>query len=79
MNTATCKTDTLLEEIIYCDLRTEVGIDKAKTLIRRSLKEQDRDTRHACAEAVVAIPGETGDDLIDAGLAHAACMNVKAI
>lgn len=44
-------------------------------LIRLALIEQDRDTRHACAEAVLAIPGETGDDLIDAGLAYDACIN----
>lgn len=43
------------------------------------IAEQDRDTRHACADAVAAIPGETGDDLIDAGIAHAACMNARAL
>lgn len=49
------------------------------SVIRLALKEQDRDTRHACAEAVLAIPGETGDDLIDVGLAHNACMNACAV
>ncbi len=46
------KTDNLLEELIYCDFRTSVGIDKGKRLIRKALRGQDRDTRHACAEAV---------------------------
>jgi len=40
--------------------------------IRRLLKEQDRDTRHACAQAVNNI----GDE---AQCAHSACMNVKAV
>lgn len=39
----------------------EKGIEKA-------LKEQDRDTRHACAEAA-----------IHAEDPHAACMNVQAV
>lgn len=46
------KVGSLLEELLYCDFRTSVGIDKAKDKIRVALKEQDRDTRHACAEAV---------------------------
>jgi hypothetical protein len=51
----------------------------ALSVIRLALKEQDRDTRYTCAKAVLAIPGETGDDLIDAGLAHNACMNACAV
>jgi hypothetical protein len=51
----------------------------AYIVIKRAIKDQDRDTRHACAEAVAAIPGETGDDLIDAGLAHDACINAIAV
>jgi len=37
-------------------------------VIAVALKEQDRDTRHACAEAVIT-----------AADPHAACMNVKAV
>jgi len=40
----------------------------AFSAIRFALKEQDRDTRHACAEAVIG-----ADD------PHAACMNAKAL
>jgi len=36
--------------------------------LEMALKEQDRDTRHTCAEAV-----------IHASDPHAACMNVKAV
>lgn len=37
------------------------------------LKEQDRDTRHACAEAVLMCVNITPDS------AHEACMNVRAV
>lgn len=45
-----------------------IKVDEFRAIIRRALKEQDRDTRHACAEAVIG-----------AGDPHAACMNVKAV
>ena len=74
------KTEILVEQVCSLDFRTQQDVDRARVAIRRALKEQDRDTRHACAEAVIAITGETGDDLIDAGIAHSACMNTtKAI
>ncbi len=41
------------------------------------LKEQDRDTRHACAEAIVECPIE-GNGRFWKGKVHNACMNVKA-
>ena len=47
------KTEEIIEKIICCDFRTENGIDKAKTIIGRALKEQDKDTRYACADAVI--------------------------
>jgi len=37
-------------------------------IIKLALKEQDRDTRHACAEAV-----------INAADPHAACMNARSV
>lgn len=47
------------------------------------LKEQDRDTRHACAEVVINLPEvcetPTGGSAISPDDAHAACMNVKAV
>ena len=43
------------------------------------LKKQDRDTRHACAEAVIGIDPVVHDTLINKDMAHSACMNVKAV
>ena len=56
----TNKVDNLLEQIIYCDLRTEIGIDKAKTLIRRALKKQFGDTKKGMIETLLnsTSPGE---------------------
>jgi hypothetical protein len=48
-----------------------------------ALKEQDRDTRHACSEAVNCLPSSyeapTGTDLVDKDDVRAACVNVKAV
>jgi len=45
------------------------------------LKEQDRDTRHACAQKIMDLgAAHSGDDdLIERGVAHAACMNARSI
>jgi len=50
MKTVLERTDELLCELIYCDFRSDISVDKAKDLIRKALKEQDKITRHACAE-----------------------------
>lgn len=47
-----------------------------------ALQEQDKITRHACAEAVLALPkqravNESNWDVIDINQASAACMNVR--
>jgi len=57
----------------------EKGI--AFVVIQKALKEQDRDTRHACAEAVIALHSEDFEGVCVVGrdAAHAACMNVKAV
>lgn len=52
MKTTTERTDELLDELIYCDLRTSVGVHKAKTRIRRALYDHSNDTKTACSEAV---------------------------
>jgi hypothetical protein len=44
---------------------------QAFSTIRFALKEQDRDTRHACAEASLQCGTVKG--------AHDACMNAKAV
>lgn len=74
------KTDKLLEELIYCDLRTSIGTDKAKQLIRCALKEQDRDTRLACAEAIVCLPGKivsAWEVTVRRDVAHEAVMDCR--
>jgi hypothetical protein len=44
------------------------------------LKEQDRDTRHACAEAVIALPTiPMTESLINKDAAHNTIMNTRAI
>ncbi|MEH6824600.1 MAG: hypothetical protein V7629_11890 [Motiliproteus sp.] len=43
--------------------------------IQKALEQQELDTRRACAVAVGKVVGETGDDLIDAGQAQAACLD----
>lgn len=44
----------------------------------RLLKEQDKETRHACAEAVLECSSKTmTGNLIQIGEAHAACINAK--
>jgi hypothetical protein len=55
--------------------------------IALAIKNQDRDTRHACAEEVNALPWEVQGDtdsmlfgseaLISRDAAHSACMNAK--
>jgi hypothetical protein len=42
------------------------------------LKEQDRDTRHACADAVTKLRGQMGEGGDPFTAAGNACMNVKA-
>lgn len=47
---------------------------KSLTLL---LKEQDRDTRHNCAEAVLEHGGAPSLEMIDR--CHNACMNARAV
>ncbi len=72
------KIDKLLEQLIYCDFRTSIGVDKAKKAIRLALKKQDRDTRHACAEAVLKMD-EPLDSSAAPSMAHDICMNTRAV
>jgi hypothetical protein len=70
------------------DANVEFGIDfdQVSPLIKaivKLLKEQDRDTRHACAEAVSGLhevcETPNGGIAICPSDAHDACMNVKAV
>ena len=55
------------------ELMEFIGTDcyEDKQAITRALKEQDRDTRHACAEAVIQCGTLCS--------AHDACMNTRAV
>ncbi len=48
-----------------------------REIVEHELRCQDRDTRHACAEAVVALAGDMGECM--ASTASQACMNAHAI
>ena len=72
------------------DQLVEDGLDVGAMMHRqmekrivRLLKEQDRDTRHGCAEAVQQLPDEnemcadSNVKWIDADDAHSTCMNYQ--
>lgn len=73
--------DKLFEQLLYCDLRTEIGVDKAKKAIRLAIKEQDKKTRHACAEAMLKGPYVRigGDAAIEIIAAQTRCINAQAL
>ncbi len=58
-----------------------------RAILEMLMKEQDRDTRHACAEAVSALKyrrdpngrDSGGDYIVWQSHAHAACINVQAV
>jgi hypothetical protein len=60
----------------WCD---RYNLEEMQSRVTLLLKEQDRDTRHACAEAVVLLHGQMncGQEFIRKDSAHAACMNAK--
>lgn len=60
--------------------------EKFKDLLMRIRKEQDRETRHACAESTIRIPSDDcercGHEMtgcISKVDAHDACINAKAL
>lgn len=59
------------------NLPLHVGI--AFCVIKRALRDQDRDTRHACAEAVLMCKEDVSGECIWKNDAHSACMNVKTV
>ena len=56
--------------------QAKIGITEFRKLVLLTLKEQDRDTRNACAEAVINLPHSIRNE-IDSVRAHQACMNVR--
>jgi hypothetical protein len=58
-----------------------VGIYTADQIysLEKLIKEQDRDTRHACAEAVIQCDKDASGECIVVSEAHSACMNTQAV
>lgn len=67
------KTEELVCQMMRFELRTEDGIDKARTAIRRALKGQDKETRTSCAEVMNSI--DKGYGVVDTTLAYESCIN----
>lgn len=69
---------TAEERIVeYCN-QVGIPVDAFKASLTRLIKEQDRDTRHVCAEAVDAvISTDMPSDACWKEDACDACMNVK--
>ena len=63
------KVEEKAAELLQHILENCPSVEESLKAIVLALKEQDRDTRHACAEAVIGISCE----------AHDLCMNVKAV
>ena len=76
------RVELLLEEIMYCDMRNSVGIDKARTHLRRALKGQDKITRHTCAELIIFMDDvcetPTGGSAIDKDHAASIVLNANS-
>ena len=52
----------------------EMAIDSLDLLLR----QQDRDTRHACARACISVVNGDGQFKLPAEVFHDVCMNVKS-
>ena len=57
----------------------ETPVDEVRETLRIALKEQDRDTRHGCAEVIdnMCPSIEETDSLIDSHQAESRCINYK--
>lgn len=77
------KTKQRIDRIVYRvnDYLTPGQAAALREIVEHELREQDRDTRHACAEAVLSIRNEdvlfSSQRAVDR--AHAACINTSAI
>jgi len=71
MKTAEEKAQFFIEAAEHYSVNFGEWREESKQALIKLFKEQDRDTRHACAEAVLQCGTVKG--------AHDACMNVKAV
>ena len=81
MRTAEQKATEFMEELEGNSNITieEHDFENIKNGIILLLKHQDRDTRHACTEAVMTCPEDVSGECIWKDEAQAACMNVSAV
>lgn len=82
MKTARQKAEEFVSSKLTCGSKGEheLWVGHVVTL----LKEQDRDTRHACAEAVITsdlswTPKREMDEVIATNMAHSIIMNARGI
>lgn len=80
--------DSIMVQVPSNIVMSEANRDIVRERVRLALLEQDRDTRHACADAVNAIAAEStisGSESLNLVVtafcqrAHAACINAQAI
>lgn len=69
-------TQERVDRITLAAFNGRISEEAFRGLVLSTLKEQDRDTRHACAEAVINLPHSIRNE-IDSVRAHQACMNVR--
>lgn len=74
-------TQTRIDRIVTAAYHGQISEEALRGLILSTLREQDRDTRHACAEAIAfstvqPCSSETNEAI---ARAHSACMNAHAI
>jgi len=70
-----------IDEIFTDWVQENQTLAQLERRIVQAVKEQDRDTRHACAEALLKLKRHGGEDesLVILHEAEAACMNVRAL
>jgi uncharacterized protein YpiB (UPF0302 family) len=75
MKTAEDKAIALLEKTPVHDIQ----YNRLLRAITMALKEQDRETRHACVEAVNSLHPSSDGGWISKNVAASACMNARAV
>lgn len=77
------RVDTIMQAAGYPPDPISDGGRRLRATIVLALKEQVRDARHACAEAVQSAPrhstSDAGDPLISIHDAHQLCMNTHTV
>ena len=80
MKTAREKAEEWFNDLAPCAVKSESNIESLSRFIENIKKEQDRDTRHACADSV---NGMTADNVFTDSLARdetfSAIMNTKSV